>query len=289
MQMRAAIDPKTQIGRVALVVRDLDRSLAYYQQQIGLRLLRREQGAAMLGTPERELLYLVEQKGAKPVGRGRTGLYHFALLMPSRAALGDELIHLAQSRTPIGGASDHGVSEALYLSDPDGHGIEIYRDRAQHEWPRTPAGELAMVNAELDVQGIMGSAAGVWQGEVDPGTTMGHVHLHVADIAATEAFYVGIVGFDVMQHFGPQATFLSAGGYHHHLGANIWAGAGAPPPEEDAARLLWYEVMVPTQAGLDAVLERLAQRGIPVQAQDGGWLVRDPAQNALVLRAAAAN
>lgn len=282
-QVHVSIDPQTRMGRVGLVVSDLARSLDYYQNGIGLRLLRRENGTATLGTAQRELLYLVEQPGAKPVGRGRTGLYHYALLMPSRPALGDELIHLIQSQTPIGGASDHGVSEALYLSDPDGHGIEIYRDRPRSEWPRTASGELAMVTDPLDAEGVMAAAAGTRENEMDPGTVMGHVHLHVASVGDAEAFYVDTLGFDQIQRFGPQASFISAGGYHHHLGLNIWAGAGAPPPEPDAARLLWFECVLPTQAALDDVLERLAQRNLPVVEQDHGWLVRDPSQNGVVL------
>jgi catechol 2,3-dioxygenase len=280
-----SIDPATHIGRVALVVSDLERSLAYYQSRIGLHLLDQSANHASLGVDGRELLWLQEQPGARPFPqRGYSGLYHFAILLPSRAALGAELRHLAETGTPISGASDHGVSEALYLTDPDGHGIEIYRDRARDEWPRLANGELSMVTEPLDARGILEAGGDLTWNGMPVETMMGHIHLHVGDINKAEAFYIGTVGFDLIQHFGAQATFLSAGGYHHHVGANVWAGRGVPPAPEDAARLLWYEIVLPNEEALQAVLERIRAAGLPVEEHDAGWMVRDPSQNRVVLR-----
>ncbi len=267
------------MGRVALVVGDLARSVDYYEEHIGLRVIDRQAGRADLGVDGRTLLELHEQPGAEPVMKRRTGLYHFALLVPSRPDLGRVLRHFAAVQTPVDGASDHGVSEALYLSDPDGHGIEIYRDRPRSEWP-VVNGELQMTLDPLDAQGIVASADAepAWQG-MAAATVMGHVHLHVAHPQPAEAFYVGTLGFDLVQRYGGQATFVSAGGYHHHLGFNVWAGVGAPPPADDAARLRWYEIVLPNAEALAQTLARLEQAGTPAQPEDDRWFVQDPAQN----------
>ncbi|HXF62908.1 MAG TPA: VOC family protein [Caldilineaceae bacterium] len=284
MASAARIHPDTHIGAVALVVADLARSLDYYQNGIGLRLLARENGIAHLGVGERELLRLYEQPGAKPFPqRGRSGLYHFAILTPSREALGVTLQHLIHSQTPIGGASDHGVSEALYLTDPDGHGIEIYRDRPRSEWPMD-GDELRMTLDPLDAPGILAAGAGrPWTGLAE-GTTIGHIHLHVSQIGAAESFYVETLGFDLMQRYGGQASFISAGGYHHHIGINTWAGVGVPPPSPEMARLLWYEIRVPDEGALEEALARVRAAQLPIERHEQGWLVRDPAQNPVVLR-----
>jgi len=270
-------------GAVRLVVRDLDRSLHYYQERIGLRLLRREDGTAALGADQDDLLTLVEQPDALPVQRGRTGLYHFALLTPDRVALSRVLNHLLATQTPIDGASDHGVSEALYLSDPDGHGIEIYRDRPRREWPFT-RGSLGMTTNPLDVRGLLAAdrAHTPWEG-IAPHTFMGHIHLHVADLTAAEDFYVARLGLDLMQRFGGRAAFVSAGGYHHHLGLNTWAGVGAPPPPPTAARLLEFQLIVPDFAVLAEIVEGLRISGIEVNAADKGWAVLDPSGNRVLL------
>ncbi len=284
------IHPETTMGMVTLCVADLTRSLDYYRHRIGLQLHRQEIGTVFLGAGGPDLLCLVEQPGARPVQRGRTGLYHFALLLPSRLALARTLRHLLETRTPIAGASDHGVSEALYLTDPDGHGIEIYRDRPRAEWPMvsTPRGmELAMTVDPLDVEGILGELApGDGGGAAMPAeTTVGHVHLHVAELEAAEAFYCGVLGFTLMQRFDRSASFVSAGRYHHHLGLNIWAGRGAPPPPDDAARLLHYQIVLPDAGALAAVLARVEAAGMTPQAREGGWFLHDPSHNGVVLRA----
>ncbi len=260
--MTMTIDPGTTCGAVALIVSDLDRSLRYYEHNIGLRVRRRDGRRAWLGVEGRDLLQLDELRGASPVQRGHTGLYHFAILTPSRSELARTLQHLMATQTRIDGASDHGVSEALYLSDPDGHGIEIYRDRPRAEWPK-PGGRLNMSVDPLDARGLLAEAPGAepaWAG-LHADTVIGHVHLHVADLRASEAFYVSTLGLDLMQRFGNQALFVAAGGYHHHLGLNVWAGVGAPPPPGDAARLDWFELRLPSPAALAATVQQLEAAG----------------------------
>jgi catechol 2,3-dioxygenase len=284
-----SIDPNTRCGTVAFVVADLPTSLRYYQERIGLRVHRQEDGLAWLGAGGEDLLHLIEQPGARPVQRGRTGLYHFAILTPSRAELAKALHHLLRTETPIDGASDHGVSEALYLSDPDGHGIEIYRDRPKREWPVHGA-DLQMTTNPLDARGLLAAARNGddgWEG-LPPATIIGHVHLHVSDLAAAENFYVNLLGLDLMQRFGGQASFVSAGGYHHHLGLNTWAGVGAPPPPDTAARLAWFELVLPDGEALEKVTARLQAAGLGGPAHGGVWRIPDPAGNLAVLRSAQA-
>ncbi len=275
------LPPQTHMGAVALTVSDLSRSLAYYEQIIGLRQLRREGNTAVLGAGTAELLTLHEQQGAQPAPR-HTGLFHFALLLPTRRDLALVLRHLAQKGADLG-ASDHGVSEALYLNDPDGHGIEIYRDRPRAEWPMAN-GELEMVTARLNAPAILAEigAQDVWQG-LPEGTVMGHIHLQVADIPTAEQFYTQIIGFDPMQRYGRQASFVSAGGYHHHLGFNTWNSAGATPPPAGSAALNHYTIVLPDTAARDAVVERLTARTSPPTPTPNGIFFQDPFQIGVVL------
>lgn len=262
----AAIHPATTIGRVALYVRDLDRSVEFYTTALGLVVHHMNDETAQLGasTPgagTRELLRLQRLPNAqKWPTRGYAGLYHFALLFPSRVGLADALRRLVENHTPLEGASDHGVSEAIYLRDPDGHGIELYRDRPRAQWP-VVNGSLQMVSDPLDLYGILGEVGErevEWEG-VQPGTRMGHIHLHTADLNAAQAFYGSVLGFDLMQRYGGSALFMSAGGYHHHLGLNLWAGSNVPPAPDNVARLGWYEIVIP--ADLDRVVARCAAHG----------------------------
>lgn len=281
--MNYSIHPQTHMGRVHLTVADLGRSLDYYQQGIGLARLRQENRTAYLGAGERELLVLTEQPGARPTQR-TTGLYHFALLTPSRLELARTLQHLIDTETPIYGASDHAVSEALYLTDPDGHGIEIYRDRPRGEW-EYPDGKLKMFTEPFDMDGVLGELNArptTWAG-IHPDTIMGHVHLHVADIPAAELFYGQLLGFEVMARYGPSASFVAAGGYHHHLGLNTWAGVGAPPPPPDAARLLWYEIVLPDTAVLNELARRIETVGLSITERENGRYLTDPAGNGILL------
>ena len=275
--------PQMRLGRVHLTVTDSGRSLAYYQDHLGLALIRREGNSYYLGAGGTDWLILTEQPGARPA-RGVTGLYHFALLVPSRLELARALRHLIDSQTPIYGASDHAVSEALYLTDPDGHGIEIYRDRPRHEW-EYPGGKLKLVTEPFDVDGVLGQLSGAeppWEG-LHSDTKMGHVHLHVTHIPQAEAFYRDLLGLAIMARYGASASFMAAGGYHHHLGLNTWAGAGAPPPPPDAARLLWYEIVLPDTAVLDELTRRIERAGIQIAKRENGRHLTDPSGNGILL------
>ena len=277
-----SLHPQTHIGTVALTVADLNRSLAYYQNHIGLRLHGYDNGTAQLGVGGPDLLHLTEQPGAIPASQ-RTGLYHFALLVPSRRDLATVLYHFAQAQTPIDGMSDHLVSEALYLTDPDGHGIEVYADRPRDQWPMNN-GQLTMDTLRLNVDDLMATLTKepVWEG-LPAGSTMGHIHLHIRNVTEAETFY-RTLGLDLMLRYGPTASFMSAGGYHHHLGLNTWAGVGAPPPDPQHAQLQWFQLCLPNQAALDDVVARLEPAGFPHQQLDDGTItLRDPSHNQIHL------
>jgi catechol 2,3-dioxygenase len=275
-----AIAAATRMGAVHLTVADLARSLDYYERVVGLHVQQRNGNVAHLGTGGEDLLVLHEEPGAEPAPRN-TGLFHFALLLPTRHDLARWLAHAANNQIRLEGMSDHLVSEALYLRDPDWHGIEIYRDRPRAEWERD--GEFVkMATLPLDVEGVLSALDG-GEGEFEHmplDTTMGHVHLQVADIPAAESFYSELLGFDLQARYGDQASFLSAGGYHHHLGANVWNSRGAPPPPAGAAALRHFTVLLPD----DDELARVAER-IPGAAPDpeGGVRVKDPSSNTMVL------
>lgn len=281
--MTNAIHPNTKIGALHLTVSDFNRSLAYYQDCIGLKHHRSQNGSAYLGAGKRDLLRLTERPGAH-LSRGVTGLYHFALLVPSRLELAQVLKRLITSKTPIGGFSDHGVSEAIYLSDPDGHGIEIYRDRPREEWTFVN-GRLRMVTEPLDVEGLLAElqAEQSLTAEMPPDTVVGHIHLHVSDLNPSTRFYVDVLGFELMARYGPSALFVSAGGYHHHIGLNTWAGQGAPQPPHDALRLQWYEVRLPDTTALSQVMERIEVAELPFEEEEMGIAVHDPSGNKLLL------
>lgn len=280
--MRSQIECTTTLGAVALSVAELERSLNYYQRSIGLAVLERCGDSATLGVGNTPLLRLHEVAGARIVRRA-TGLYHFALRVPSRQDLARAIRHFAASGTRIDGASDHLFSEALYLSDPDGHGIEIYHDRPRDTW-FDAQGQLRGASDPLDIQNILREQACDqldWDG-LASGTAIGHIHLQVANLAAAERFYVDVLGFERMARM-PAASFVSTGGYHHHIGMNTWAGIGVAAPPERAARLLSYELLLSSQA-LAAVGERLRAAGIPPAEHERGWTVRDPSHNLVLLR-----
>lgn len=278
------IHPKTQIGLVSLTVADFGQSLPYYTHNIGLKLLNQDGNIAIFGTEERPLLELIEQPGAT-LPRGTTGLYHFALLVPSRLELARTFKNLVDTETPLGGFSDHSVSEAIYLSDPDGNGIEIYRDRQREEWPMQN-GRLQMNTLPLDLQSLIGELNGQsrqWHGLHD-GTQMGHIHLHIRDVDEAEAFYCDILGFDRIMRYGPSASFVSAGGYHHHIGLNTWAGKGASPPPADAAGLRYYEIILPSQTARDSIEQRLEENNVSYEQKDGSLALQDPSKNHVLLK-----
>jgi catechol 2,3-dioxygenase len=270
--VRAEIPARTRMGAVHLTVADLDRSLAYYDQQIGLRVHARDDGRATLGSGGEDLLVLTEEPGALP-GDGYSGLFHFALLVPERADLARWLAHAARDRVSLTGLSDHAVSEAIYLRDPDHHGIEIYADRPREEWEGKVWDRMTTIPLDVDdLLGELDDPAGDSFDGLAAGTVMGHVHLSVDAIEPTNAFYRDRLGFAVMAELGNQATFLSAGGYHDHLGANTWNSAGAPYAPEGHARLTQMTIVLPDQASLDEAAGRI-----------GGAAVRDPSGIPVVL------
>jgi catechol 2,3-dioxygenase len=233
------------------------------------------------------LIILTGKPEAQPRPPHTTGLYHFALLLPSRVDLAQSLRHLVASRYPLQGAADHGVSEALYLADPDGNGIEIYVDKPRNAWPWLE-GQLQMVTDPLNVEDLLSSYASSWNG-LPEGTRIGHVHLQVADLGEAERFYSGLLGFDLMQRFGHSALFFSAGGYHHHSGVNTWAGVGASAPPPGAVGLRHFAVHLPNEAALAHAAERLEAAGIALEhAPPNGYtakalLLKDPSDNGVLL------
>jgi catechol 2,3-dioxygenase len=265
-----SLPPATRMGPVRLSVADLGRSLDYYRRSIGLEVLDERDGEARLGTGNTELLHLVEERGARPAD-GYSGLFHFALLVPERADLAEWLAHAMQSGVQLTGASDHFVSEALYLRDPDHHGIEIYADRPRELWE----GQADRIGTwPLDLDDLLGARPGEERSDyrrLPTGTTMGHVHLRVSDVEETVSFYRDVVGFDLMAQLGSQAAFLSAGGYHHHLGGNTWESAGAVQAPPGTARLLEYTIVLPAEPDRAALERRLDE-------------LRDPSGNVFALQ-----
>ncbi len=264
-----SIAAATTVGPVHLTVADLPRSLTYYTGSIGLEVLGLGDGEASLGAGGGELLRLVEEPGARPAD-GYTGLFHFALLVPERRHLAGWMQHAIRDRVQLTGASDHFVSEALYLRDPDHHGIEIYADRPRRFWE----GQTDRLGTwPLDVDDLLATNTEP-EAALPAGTRMGHVHLRAADVEETIHFYRDLVGFDLTVQLGDQAAFLSAGGYHHHIGANTWESRGAPPAPAGTARLTRFTIVVPDADEADRI------------AQAVGGELRDPSGNTFVLSVA---
>jgi catechol 2,3-dioxygenase len=259
------------MGLVELSVSDLDRSLAYWQDVVGLDVLSRDDGTAELGA-DTPLVRFVEEPGARPA-RGFTGLFHVALLVPDRPSLGRFFAHTARAQIPLTGLSDHVVSESIYLRDPDYHGIEVYADRPREQWEGRISQKMTTV--PLDTDSLLAEAGDAEFDGLPDGTTVGHVHLCVRDVEEMIGFYRDRLGMGLTAHRGDQAAFLSAGGYHHHLGGNTWETRSAPHAPEGTARLLRYTIVLPD----DEEARRVAE-------QIGGTEVRDPSGNRLVLAAA---
>jgi catechol 2,3-dioxygenase len=280
-----SIPAATTMGAVELTVADLDRSLGYYGREVGLEQLRREGGRASLGAGGAELLALVEEPGGRPAAR-HTGLYHFALRLPERADLARWVAHAARDRVPLLGLSDHFVSEAIYLTDPDGHGIEIYHDRPRDVWERQVGSR--MTTDPLDLSSLLGElddpASEPFEG-LPAGTDMGHVHLQVADLQDAVSFYRDVLGFELMAELFGSAAFLAAGGYHHHVGANTWHSRGAAPAPKGTAALRHATIVLPSAGERDRVAARVADAGQEPEARPDGVLVRDPSGIGLLLTA----
>jgi catechol 2,3-dioxygenase len=283
----------TRLGPVHLQIADLSRSVAFYETTLGMRVLDRDASRATLGPQHGDiaLVELRERAGARPSPRrGKLGLFHFAILVPDRPSLGRYVRHLSAIGASVG-AADHLVSESLYLQDPDNLGIEVYADRPRGAWRRLGR-ELMMATDPLDFAGLAREAGSEpWSG-MPGGTVMGHVHLHVGDLAAASTFYADALGFDRMVWQYPGALFLAADGYHHHLGTNVWAGRGATPPDAQDAQLVEWTIELPDQAALDAAAESVTRGGHEVAWEGAGgggprsFVTRDPWATRVRVRAA---
>jgi len=272
------------MGPVYLTVADLDRTIDYWTGTVGLDVLERTASEALLGSGGRLLVAFRQVPGAKPAPRS-TGLFHVALLVPEREDLARWLAHALRDRVQLAGASDHFVSEAIYLRDPDFHGIEIYADRPRELWE----GRVANMGTDpLDADGLLGvlddPTTAEWQA-LPSGTIVGHTHLQVASIADTLAFYRDLLEFEEMATLGSQATSLSAGGYHHHLGGNTWNSLGAGPAPAGSAALERATIVLPDAGERDRLVARVADAGQEPEQRGDDVIVRDPAGNALVLAA----
>lgn len=287
----SALPKETQIGHVRFQVSDLDRALAFYRDLLGFQQAGENGSGAALsatGKPPYQII-LAARPGARAKPRGTTGLYHMAIRYPSELELARTFEQLVSHRWPFQGFADHLVSEALYLADPDGNGLELYVDRPRQEW-RREGGQIAMATEPLDVEALLAQAAAdplPWTG-THPQTDIGHVHLHVSNLAQAEAFYRGILGLEVTQRGYTGALFLAAGGYHHHVGVNVWSGVGAPPPPPDAAGLLSFALRLPDRGSWNEVIARVKEAGVEVEASyeyphAESVLVRDASQNGVEL------
>jgi catechol 2,3-dioxygenase len=271
----------TRLGAVELGVADLGRSERWWVDAIGLQVQGRGPHELDLGTGGETLIRLVEQPGAHPAPT-RTGLFHVALLLPRREDLAAWTARAIRAQVPVDGASDHVVSEALYLADPDGHGLEVYADRPRASWE----GHVdRMATLPLDIEDLLSAAEPDAEGSPPEGTTIGHVHLRVAAIPEAIAFYRDVLGFELMTAYGPQAAFLAAGGYHHHIGANTWQSGGGSPPAADEAAMRRFTIVLPDAAALGEAVERVRASGTPIAEEEAGWLVRDPSGIAFSLTA----
>jgi catechol 2,3-dioxygenase len=271
----SALPATLRLGAVHLTVTGLDRSVAWYQSALGLRVHRHDVDSAALGDGSEDVLVLHEDSTARQPRR-TCGLYHYALLFPTREELARTALRLAASKTPIQGASDHGTHEAIYLPDPDGNGIELAADRPRDQWP-TPEQEFSGGGPNpLDFDALLSSVGGEAPTErVRSGLRVGHLHLHVGDIDAGLAFYRDVVGFEVWARM-PTAAFVSAGGYHHHLGFNTWRGEGAAPVPAGIVGLRHWTIVLETAAEVEAVRDRVRAAGIESDDVDGGFAVTDP-------------
>ena len=277
---------ETRLGCVSLTVADLERSLGFYEHVLGFQLHRREGEHAYLGAGREDLVALTELPGAHQPGRA-SGLYHFAILVPSRLALAQSLRNMIAMGAPITGFADHLVSEAVYLPDPDGNGIEIYRDRPRSDWEFQ--GEvLKMGNEPLDTDALLAelqTETSSWVG-LQPETVLGHMHLQVDSLPEAQEFYQRVLGFDLVMNYHHSVGFLSAGGYHHHIAINTWHSLGAPPPADGTTGLRYYSVVLPGVREMESLVSRLEQAGAAHEMQLGSLSVRDPSQNRILFTVA---
>jgi catechol 2,3-dioxygenase len=262
-----------RVGSVALVVRDLDGLARFYRDTLGLATISRKSDTLRLGVGATVLLELRHDAAAQPWSPQRAGLFHTAFLLPSRGHLGAWLAYAAERKIQLSGAADHLVSEAVYLTDPEGNGIEVYVDRPSSEWPRAEDGSIIMRNDRLDHAGLLRAAPAPWRG-MPAGGRVGHVHLQVGALDTAERFYADLLGFDVMCRY-PGATFLGAGGYHHQLATNIWNSRGAPGRPAGMAGLAEVELQIDTGT-LAKVRGRCLEGGSAMTDDDGATVLHDP-------------
>ncbi len=274
----------TTLGAVHLRVADLDRSLGFYHSLVGIPILERDANMAVLGFADAPLIRLRAIAGLRPALPHAAGLFHTAILYPDRHVLSAAVRHISAAGYPFSGASDHLVSEAFYLDDPDGNGVELYRDRPRSDWTWTH-GSVEMASLALDVDGILDDAAPTFVAAPDT-TCVGHVHLQVSDLAAAEAFYINVVGFTLTTRFGAAASFISAGGYHHHMGLNMWRARGQAASPRTHAGLDAFEILVPTEADVAVVRARALEAGVQVHRHDDGLVLTDPWEHEVVVRTA---
>lgn len=276
-------EPNTFVSQVNLKVANLERSLTFYQEVIGLQMLQQTNSTADLTADGKTVLVSIQQPDDVVPKQGRTtGLYHFALLLPTRADLGRLLKHFLQVRYPLQGASDHLVSEAIYLADPDGNGIEVYADRPASGWSWNN-GEVEMATVALDAESLLAEGEGEeWNG-MPAGTIMGHIHLHVSELQKTEEFYTKGLGFEVVTRYGGQALFISTGKYHHHIGLNTWNGVGAPPAAENSVGMESYTMVFPSEEKREQILSQLKELGVTVTEEKGVFITADPSGNRIRL------
>ena len=263
------------LGKVALKVNDLKKMTQFYHEAIGLDLMEEKENSVVLGvaadnTPLVELIQL-----AAPSNRKRTtGLFHLAILLPTRADLGSILYHLLTKKYAIDGASDHGYSEAIYLNDPEGNGIEIYRDKEMSDWDIRPDGKIEGVTEAMDADGVIGAMVKIYDG-IPSGSIMGHVHLTVHDLVETQQFYQNVLGISLKSDFFGQAKFFAAGNYHHHIGSNMWAGKQLPAAEKSQPGLAYFTWVVADNTAYEALKSRLVQAEASFEEADNTLIFKD--------------
>ncbi|QQK81352.1 VOC family protein [Salicibibacter cibi] len=275
--------PTTFVEHVTIKVENLARSIQFYKEVIGFKVLEQTKTTAQLTADGKTSLVSIEQlKKALPKPSRSTGLYHFALLLPRRADLANIINYFIEKGVRVG-SSDHWVSESLYLSDPDGNGIEIYADRDSSEWD-WENGQVAMAVDPLNVPGILSEKkeGELWKG-LPAGTVMGHIHLHVADLQKTKPFYTEGLGFDIVSKLGDQALFISSGNYHHHIGLNTWTGVGAPAPPDKSPGLKFFTINLPDEATRERVVANVEKIGAAVTKENGVFVTTDPSGNRIHL------
>jgi len=275
---RAILPPETRIGRTALTVVDLTAMVDFYQDIVGLTVLRHTDTTAVLGVEETPLLVLEGDSAARTLHRSGAGLFHNAFRVPTREALGDAYDRI-QEHWHLGGASDHGVSEALYINDPEGNGIEIYRDYPRREWPRGDDGQIQMGTHPLPLKPVSAASAG--GSDLPAGTDLGHIHLEVSSLDAFSSLYEDIIGFERQVEL-PAARFVAAGGYHHHIGANTWNRRSRPVAGRGLA---WFEVLLPDTETLYAIQDRTASSHYSVTETDDGISITGPDEIEIRFRA----